>query len=61
MLPPNAVSVASTLEQAHERMARATAQQLLSVLTAMEMGHVLPVFAQSPVVISARRGAGAGI
>lgn len=38
------------LAVARARMEQATARQLLAVLTAIQMGHVLPVFAQSETV-----------
>ena len=38
------------LAVAKARMERATAHQLLHVLTALQMGHVLPVFASQAVV-----------
>ena len=47
---PNDKRPGETLEEAHAVMRAATAHQLLHVLTALDMGHVLPVFASSPVV-----------
>ena len=38
------------LAVARARMEQATARQLLAVLTAIQMGHVLPVFAACDVV-----------
>lgn len=38
------------LAVAKARMEQATARQLLAVLTAIQMGHILPVFAQSETV-----------
>ena len=47
---PNDKRPGETLEEAHAVMRAATARQLLAVLTALDMGHVLPVFGACDVV-----------
>ena len=44
-----------TYEETVARMEHAKARQLLQVLTALDMGHVLPVFASQVVVQEALR------
>lgn len=51
----SAVPNTMTYEETVARMEHAKARQLLQVLTALDMGHVLPVFASQVVVQEALR------